>query len=219
MFRSIPGAQVIPNPRGHIRNQIRFRGGKCAPLVWLDGSPLGAGEFDLDNLSPGSIEAVEVYPATGNAPPQFRVNSAISGACGTILVWSREGPKRQPRRVNTAATALARMVEDKQIFTANEVDVAARQDSAHLVRPTYPDELHDDGVSGSVMAEFVVEASGQVNPETLNVVFASHPLFAESVQEALREAIYMPATRKGYPVRQVVQHEFKFVPDTGKKKQ
>lgn len=215
MFRNIPGARVMAND-GVIRNHVRFRGAACPPLVWLDGSPLGAGEFDLDALSPNSIEAVEIYPSQG--PMQFTVSSVIAPACGTILVWSREGQKKQPRRNTSAAYALARAVEDKQIFTANEVDIAAREDSANPVRPRYPDQLHDDGVSGSVLAEFVVEASGEVNPITLSVVFASHPLFAESVQEALREAIYSPAVRQGYPVRQVVQHEFRFVPDTSRKK-
>lgn len=219
MFRSVPGAQVMSSRSELIQNRVRFRGANCAPLVWLDGSPLGAGEFDLDAISPYSIEAMEVYSGTGNAPPQYRVNSAISSACGTILIWSREGPKKQPRRNTSAAAALARMVENKQIFTATEVDVAAREDSAHLVRPVYPDALHEGGVSGSVLAEFVVEESGQVNIEMMSIVFASHPSFAGAVQEALREAIYIPAIRQGYPVRQVVQHEFKFVPDTmGKKK-
>lgn len=219
MFRSVPGAQVMSSRSELIQNRVRFRGAKCAPLVWLDGSPLSAGEFDLDALSPGSIEAMEVYSGSGNAPPQYRVNSAISSACGTILIWSREGPKRPPRQNTSAAAALARMVENKQIFTANEVDVAAREDSANMVRPVYPDALHEGGVSGSVLAEFVVEESGQVNVDMMSIVFSSHPSFASAVQEALREAIYIPAIRQGYPVRQVVQHEFKFVPDTmGKKK-
>lgn len=214
MFRSIPGTRIIRND-GIIRNHIRFRGARCAPLVWLDGSPLSAGEFDIDIISPNSVEAVEVYPSSGNAPPQFRVNASIASACGTVLVWTREGERRRPRRNTSTAYALARAVEDKQIFTANEVDIAAREDSANPVRPVYPDKLHDDGIAGSVLAEFVVEASGEVNPQTLSVVFASHPAFAEAVQDALREAMYSPAVRQGYPVRQVVQHEFKFVPDTG----
>jgi hypothetical protein len=214
MFRSIAGAQVHTNGTGIIRNQVRFRGAKCAPLVWLDGSPLGAGEFDLDVLSPYSIEAVEVYSGSGNAPMQYRVNSAIAPACGTIIVWSREGQRQQKRLNTSAAAALARAVETKQIFTAHEVDVAAREDSLHRVVPVYPDALHDGGVSGSVMAEFVVETSGEVNVETMSIVSSSHPLFAAAVQEALREAVYVPAIRGGYPVRQVVQHEFKFVPDS-----
>ncbi|HEX7123425.1 MAG TPA: carboxypeptidase regulatory-like domain-containing protein [Gemmatimonadaceae bacterium] len=215
MFRTIPGARIVRND-GIIRNHIRFRGASCPPLVWIDGSPAGAGEFDLDALSPNSIEAVEVYP--GQGPMQYRVNTAIAPACGTVLVWSREGQRRPPKRNTSTAYALARAVEDKQIFTANEVDIAAREDSANPVRPRYPDQLHDDGVSGTVLAEFVVEASGEVNPQTVSVVFASHPLFGQAVEEALREAIYSPAVRQGYPVRQVVQHEFRFVPDSNSRK-
>src|SRR5690606_19288262 len=94
-FRSIPGARLIRND-GTIRNHLRFRGARCAPLVWLDGSPLSAGEFDIDIISPNSVEAVEIYPSSGNAPPQFRVNASIASACGTILVWTREGERRRP---------------------------------------------------------------------------------------------------------------------------
>ena len=102
MFRMIPGVTVQPS-MGMIRNQLRFRGNRnCAPLTWLDGMPLAAGEFDIDNLSPRSIEAFEVY--TGSiVPPRFSVSPGIGPrTCGAIVIWSKEGqrltPRRRPRR-------------------------------------------------------------------------------------------------------------------------
>lgn len=221
MLRMIPGARIVTS-RGIIPNQIRFRNERCAPLTWLDGAPLTAGEFDLDALSPRSIEAIEIYAGSGTIPAQFHVSSAITSQCGTIVIWSREGQRSPPKRKAATdvspASALAKLVEAQQAFTAAEVDVAARIDSARVIVPLYPDNLHEEGIPGSVMAEFVVGASGQVDPESFSVVFSSHPAFTDAVLRALSDAVYVPAVRKGYPVPQVVQHEFKFIPDSARKK-
>jgi hypothetical protein len=218
MFRMIPGVTVQANPYGMIRNQLRFRGsrGGCAPLTWLDGTPLAAGEFDIDYLSPRSIEAFEVYTGT-IVPPRFAVAPGIGPrTCGAIVIWSKEGQKRVKRPTpNAASTAsqIAKLVDDRQIFTAAQVDVTARQDSTKPVKPMYPDALYDAQVGGSVMVEFIVTATGEVDSDRISVVYATHPGFVDAVRRALDEAIYVPALRGGYPVHQVVQHEFQFVPD------
>jgi outer membrane biosynthesis protein TonB len=82
------------------------------------------------------------------------------------------------------------------------------------VRPIYPDALYDAGIGGLVLAEFVVDSDGSVDMDSFSVILATHPAFADAVQRALAEAVYMPAIKKGYPVQQVVQHEFRFVPDS-----
>jgi len=213
MFQTIPGVRIVPT-RGIIRNQLRFsRAGGCAPLTVLDGAPLGAGEFDIDALSPFSIAAFEVY--TGSLiPPQFHM--VTRPYCGAIVIWSKEGERRAKRpapNALSAAAEIAKLVDNRQIFTAAQVDVAARQDSAKPIRPQYPDALYDAQVTGSVMVEFIVSATGEIDPDRISVVFATHPGFVESVRRALEAAMYVPAFRGGYPVHQLVQHEFQFVPD------
>lgn len=218
MLRTVPGVALVPS-NGFIRNQVRFRGRRCAPLVWLDGGPLSAGEFDLDALSPRSIEAMEIYTGTNNTPAQYAASPGAMRGCGTILIWSREGtPRRKANTDSSAASSLAKLVDARQVFTASQVDVAARQDSAHSVKPIYPDALHDARISGTVLAEFVVDPIGQVAPTTLSVVFASHPDFAQAVRDALAEATYFPAMRQGVPVFQVVHREFKFIPDSTRRR-
>ena len=221
MFRMIPGVTIQPS-QGMIRNQLRFRGNRgCAPLTWLDGTPLAAGEFDIDALSPRSIEAFEVY--TGSiVPPRFAMSPGIGPrTCGVIVIWSREGERRvkkaQPK-ATSAAAQLVKLVDDRQIFTAAQVDITARQDSAKPVRPQYPDQLYEAQISGSVMVEFIVTATGEVDSDRISVVFASHPGFVESVRRALEDAMYVPAIRGGYPVHQVVQHEFQFIPESAKRR-
>jgi TonB family protein len=132
------------------------------------------------------------------------------------VIWSKEG-ERQKRRTapnaQSAAMEISKLVDSRQIFTAAQVDITARQDSARPVRPMYPDALYEAQVSGSVMVEFIVTATGDVDPDRISIVSATHPGFVETVRTALQEATYVPAIRGGFPVHQVVQHEFQFVPD------
>jgi hypothetical protein len=222
MFRMIPGAQIIPS-NGMIRNQLRFRGARanCPPLTWLDGAPLAAGEFDIDALSPRSIAAFEVYTSQ-IIPPRFALAPGFGRrTCGAIVIWSREGERRMKRAApgaTSTAAQLAKLVDDRQIFTAAQVDVTARQDSTKPVRPMYPDALFDAQVSGSVMVEFIVTSTGEVDSDRISVVFTTHPGFVEPVRRALEDAVYVPAVRGGYPVHQVVQHEFQFVPEGAKRR-
>ena len=213
MFRTLPGVAVGAS-RGMIRNQFRFRGKSCAPLTWLDGAPLGAGEFDIDLITPFSVAAVEVY--TGQiVPPKFATALGPRG-CGVVVIWSKEGERRvrRPSQITaSAASEIARLIDGRQIFTAAQVDISARQDSARPIRPTYPDALYEAQVTGSVMVEFIVTASGEVDPDRISIVYATHPGFVEAVKLALEDAVYVPAMRGGFPVYQVVQHEFRFVPD------
>jgi hypothetical protein len=213
MFRMIAGAQV--SQRGGGRNIIRFRGLSCPPLAWLDGQPLFAGEFDLDALSPRSLEGIEIYSGPSSVPTEFLGTRSISSSCGTIVLWSREGEQRIKKRKGISAAAeIAQLVDRKSIFTAQEVDVPARQDTTKKLVPVYPDSLYEHAVPGTVIAEFVVDITGEVNVDTYNVVATTHPLFAESVRRVLKQAQFAPAMKQGHPVMQVVHQPFYFVPDT-----
>lgn len=214
MFRMIPGVRV--ESRG-FRTQIRFRGARCSPLTWMDGSPLYAGEFDLDSVDPRSFEGIEVYSGAASVPAEFQGNRSISSSCGTVVLWSRQGELRAKKRNKNAlspAAEIAKMVEELTLFTAEQVDAPARVDSTSLVRPIYPDSLFENKVPGRVLTEFVVNARGDVIMDTFNVVTTTHPALAESVRRAVADQQYIPAIRKGQPVSQVVQQPFTFVPDS-----
>ena len=215
LFRMIPGARV--ETRGLGNQAVRFRGARNPPLVWLDGTPLYAGEFDLDSVDPRSFEGIEIYSGPASVPAEFLGNRIMSSTGGTIVLWTRQGelrPKRKKKGEVSAAAQIQRMVEAQTVFTANEVDAPARPDSGDLIRPVYPDSLFDYAVAGRVMAEFVVDARGSVIMETFNVVTTTHPAFGEAVRRALKDQRYWPARRRGNAVQQVVQQPFDFVPDS-----
>ena len=68
---------------------------------------------------------------------------------------------------------------------------------------------------GVVVAEFVVDTTGRVEPETFSVVSSPHLLFSHAVYEAIAPARFTPARRGGRSVRQVVQMRFRFTPPGG----
>lgn len=214
LFRMIPGMNV--SSRGIGRTQIRSRGAgqACWPLVWLDGNPLAAGEFDVDNIQPNSVEALEVYSGPATIPAQFMGPRGV-GACGVIVVWTREGERRSKKVKNQITAAqLAEMVASLKIFTADQIDHPAVADTALFDAPKYPDSLFAAGAPGRVVAEFVVDTLGRVEQDTFGIVQSTHPQFSESVRRAVFDAHFAPASNQGKLVRQVVQLPFKFVPDS-----
>jgi hypothetical protein len=214
VFRRLPGVQITSTR--FIRNAIRFRGnsGSCWPLVWLDGAPLPTAEFDLDFLAPSSIEGIEVYSGISQVPPQF-MGARGMGSCGVIVVWSREGERREKKRKKpVTATELAEMVASLKVYTPDQVDVPARSDSLSRPQPLYPETLLFTGVPGQVLAEFVVDTLGHVELDTFGVISSTNPKFTQAVQRALPDWAYAPAMLNGKRVRQLVQQPFNFVVDS-----
>ena len=78
--------------------------GLCQPAIWIDGLLLndfpGMSNTD-DLLSPGVLEAVEVYTSTSNAPAQYR-----TGNCGVVLFWTRRGSTEERSRLKWWKLAL-----------------------------------------------------------------------------------------------------------------
>jgi len=92
VFRLLPGVSVQPGQRGG-SGELRYRG--CSPDLVLDGVPLvGATAVD-DILTVMDIEAIEVqsgvlFPSRG-----------MGSACGTVMIWTREGSRSELGRPMT----------------------------------------------------------------------------------------------------------------------
>ena len=209
VMRRVPGVRLV-NTR-LIRNAVRFRGNlSCSPLVWVDGSPLSAAEFDLDGINPLTIEGMEIYSGVSTIPTQFMGMRGI-GNCGVIVIWTRSGePRRRKKKNSSPAAEVAMLVSTERAYTADNVDVQAHMDSLLPIVPVYPDSLHRAMASGLVVAEFVVATNGEVDMETFSAISSSHPAFTEAVRRALTEAVYIPAVKQGRAVAQVVQQPFRF---------
>lgn len=210
ILREVPGLKIGSVGRGASQAKtVRLRGANCPPFVFIDGFPAAAGEFDLDDIEPSTIEGVEIYNSMSTVPPQFL--AARGGErCGVIALWSRPYRPLKPRG-NRANVSVADLVAAKEVHTADKVDIVA------VLKPgtaivLYPDSLYGSGISGRVLAEFVVDTAGALERPTIGIVSSSHPAFSQAVMAALMTAEFKPAIRNGRPVRQVVQLPFIFEP-------
>jgi TonB family protein len=187
---------------------VRMRGMRCRPLVWLDGVPLPAGEVDLDAFPVSTLQGVELYLGATNAPMAY---TALQGgsSCGTILLWSRGRDTERADAIRQLSMDLEELTAAHEVYTADLVDKPA-----HLARQdlevSYPLDLVASKTAGSVVAEFVVSASGEIEPGSLQIVSASQPLFAQAALQALSRAHFAPALKDGVAVRQLVQQPFSF---------
>ena len=74
----------------------------------------------------------------------------------------------------------------------------------------YPETLRSAQVEGEVLAQFVVDATGSIEPGSFKVLKSSHDLFTQAVRDALPAMKFTPAEVGGEKVRQLVQQPFTF---------
>lgn len=199
ILRRIPGVSINRTDRAAM--SIRLRNARCAPLYWIDGQPLLGIPFDPDNVPPGTVEAIEVYSGASLVPPQFQGPYYAQG-CGAIVIWTRQG-ERRVRKSKIDADSIVRLLDAQRVFVATEVDEPARVVS--LSEPEFPDSLRSLGVSGSAVIEFIIEADGKLNRESIGVVSATHTRFADAVRFAVLEAVFTSAKKAERPVAQIYQ--------------
>lgn len=76
--------------------------------------------------------------------------------------------------------------------------------------PKYPTSLREQGIEGEVLAQFVVDRTGQADMGTFKILKASHQDFSRAVRDVVPRMRFYPAEIAGCSVRQVVQLPFGF---------
>jgi protein TonB len=102
----------------------------------------------------------------------------------------------------------APIVDNNQTYFEFQVEKPVVQ--LNQVAPTYPGMLQSQGVSGQVIAQFVVDTEGRVDVSTFKVIESSHDLFTAAVRNALPRMRFAPAEVGGRKVKQLVQQPFVF---------
>lgn len=187
---------------------VRMRGRTCRPLVWLDGVPMPAGEVDLDAFPVSTLHGAELYLGSTTAPLDY---AGHRSGCGSILLWSR-GRDTDPKPSRRDPVDLEALVASLSVFTAEQVDTRAVLRSQERLDAAYPPELFATRTSGTVVAEFVVDAGGRIEPETLTIISSTHAVLTEAVKQALERSSFAPAQKDGKAVRQVLRQRFDFGP-------
>lgn len=207
LLEHVPGISSVRGRAGI--TGVRMRGRRCWPLVWIDGTPMPAGEVDLDSFAPSTIQGIELYLGSTTAPLRYIYNRDLS-SCGTVLIWSR-GPDTDPvRSIPTPTVDLGELLARLAVYNADQVDRRAQLDTTATLRLGFPPSLFAARVAGLVVAEFVVDGAGRVENGTIGIMSSTAPLFTDAVRVALESASYVPAIKGGRPVRQLVQQRFQF---------
>lgn len=82
LLRSVPGVRIVG--RG-IGGAIVVMGrSRCRPIYWIDGRYIPS--FELDQLTPMEIQAIEVYRGPSETPPEL---NRFNAGCGVIAIWTR----------------------------------------------------------------------------------------------------------------------------------
>lgn len=64
----------------------------CRVTYYVDGAYAPVGTFHMDDMSPGAIEAMEIYRGPAETPVRFRQRDT---ACGVIAIWTRDPSRRE----------------------------------------------------------------------------------------------------------------------------
>ncbi|HEU0300022.1 MAG TPA: energy transducer TonB [Longimicrobium sp.] len=130
-------------------------------------------------------------------------------AAAAVLVLALAAPAdAQVRRAQPA---------EQGPYEISSVDVMPQPQNPGLLmevlRLLYPPHLRDEGVSGTVTLRFVILPSGAVDPESVRVVYSTHPDFTAAATIAIRILQFRPAEVNGMPVRVRVEQPLMFVVD------
>lgn len=71
---------------------------------------------------------------------------------------------------------------------------------ARLLESSYPSELRDAGIEGSVQVSLVVTEEGRVDPSSVEVVSAEVDALADAATEVATQIEFNPGTYGGQPV-------------------
>ncbi|HEY7612738.1 MAG TPA: energy transducer TonB [Gemmatimonadales bacterium] len=95
------------------------------------------------------------------------------------------------------------------VFSVLEVDEMVERYEGSAA-PAYPPDLLAMGTEGSVRTMYVVDTTGRVDTNTIEVMSSDDERFTESVRTALGLMRFRPARRQGQRVRQLVEQKFHF---------
>jgi len=119
--------------------------------------------------------------------------------------------RRRLTLVAVAAAALtllaprAAMAQEARTYNLSEVEtkpsLASVATFQRVVSEGYPEDLKRRRMGGIAEVSFVVDATGKVEPSSVEVVDATQPAFGEAAKRALLVTGFKPGTVSGSPVR------------------
>jgi hypothetical protein len=141
-------------------------------------------------------------PVEGNASP-YKVPSGESHPDRTKQAGGAVGADDANQAAQTPIEAPDSVYS---ILSVEESAVRVEGSAA----PIYPSELIEKKVEGGVPTRYVIDTTGRADLSTLEILGPAHPLFVQSVRDALPGMRFQPASVAGHRVRQMVEQRFEF---------
>lgn len=94
--------------------------------------------------------------------------------------------------------------------TYNEFEVEEHVTAISGTNPAYPESMRSSGAEGEVLAQFVVNENGRVEPGSFKVLNSANSAFVDAVKAALPRMRFRPAKIGSTSVSQLVQQAFVF---------
>lgn len=160
---------------------------------------------------------------TGHAPSRGQQTIAvdqihISTDIGTTLPSIDLVPRAMPDFAATATGtttgggAGARSIVDGE-GTSDGTDWRGSELLMRIVAsatPRYPELLRQAGLDGRVLVRFVVDSTGKVDMNSVQVLESTHDLFTRAARAALGGFRFKPAEVRGHRVRAMAEMPFEF---------
>lgn len=164
--------------------------------------------------APAPPKGFEVLKAPVNIPveiPKVDLSAAATNEADFsgkgVAGGSAKGVEGGTGDKNSKGTAGGEVDTDKTYF---EFQVEDPVQALGGTQPRYPESMRASGEEGEVLAEFVVNERGRVEPGSFKVLKSSGPLFTAAVRAALPNMRFRAAKIGGRNVSQVVQQPFQF---------
>jgi TonB family protein len=139
---------------------------------------------------------------TGKASP----DGVQAGARALEAAEDVSGSAGSDVREQTASAPVMAADSVTSILAAEQSAVRVQGSAA----PIYPPDLIEQMLFGSVLTHFVIDTSGHVDMGTVEIISSAHPLFVQSVRDAMPGMRFYPASVGGRKVRQLVEQRFEF---------
>ncbi len=146
----------------------------------------------------GHVDVVRVLLASGGVP-----NPKDHAGATALMGAARRGH-----------TEVVKLLLDNgadpsgETFLAESVDERPVRLSGPL--PRYPERLHQDGIEGTVLIEFVIDTMGRVKEESILILRSTNPAFEAPTREVIRQSLYSPGRVRGRAVRVLVSQQLSF---------
>jgi hypothetical protein len=184
---------------------------------------LSNGRDDVRSDPPIYVPVIAPAPPSRPATPPMHATGPVTTTLPTVPPLHLPDLSTFKPTVDVDPRVLSHRTEDWQrtpsphrpapapgsVLTADHVDRQVVPQPGNG-QPRYPDVLRASSVEGDVVARFVVDTLGRVEPGSVAILAATHALFAAEVRTWLARTRYRPAEFEGRTVRQLVEQRIGF---------